>query len=291
MAINLFDAYLQNSNGDVLTLTGREDKWKITSITGLNPPQAQVNTATVAGMDGALFNSSKLNTRNIVITLYLVGDIEANRQEVYFYARTKERCTFYFANNNRDVYIDGYIDNVECNLFNNGQMMQISIICPYPYFKALSEIVDNISKMQAAFTFPFSINYDDPVIFSFFDESYVGTIINDSDSECGLIIEMMFNAAVSSIMISNAEIDDEYMVLTYAFQDDDVVRVNTTKGEKSITLTRDGETINIFSALEKGSTFFQLKQGVNYFTFSTDSGSNDTDVIVKLIHNTVYRGV
>lgn len=290
MATNLYDASIQNSNGDILTLTGQEDKWKITSITGLNPPQAQINTSTVAGMDGALFNSSRLNTRNIVITLYLQGDIEANRQEVYFYARTKEFCTFYFANQNREVYIDAYVDNVECNLFANGELMQISLLCPYPYFKALAELINDLSKLQAAFMFPFSIDYDDPIAFGYYDPGYVGEIVNISDSAVGMIIRLTFADAVSSITIVNTD-TNETMGLTYDFIANDIVTINTNQGQKAITLTRNSQDINIFSSIVKGSTFFQLKQGYNHFTFNVDEDANDTDVKVELIHSNIYRGV
>ncbi len=286
----MYKAHLQNSDGDILTLTGQEHKWKLTSITGLNPPQAQVNTATVAGMDGALFNSSRLNTRNIVITLYLVGDIEANRQEIYFYARTKEKCTFYFSNENRNVYIDGYVDNVECLLFSNSEFVQISVICPYPYFQALQEIVNDLSKLQGAFTFPFSINYDAPISFGFYDPGYVAEVMNMSDSESGMMIRIAFFDSVSSIDIVNTD-NNESIGLTGSFVDGDIIMIDTNKGHKSITLIRDGHEQNFFSHIVKGSTFLQLKQGYNHFTFNVDELANDTMVLVELIHSNIYRGV
>lgn len=286
----MYKAYLKNSGGDIISLTGQEHKWKVTNITGLNPPQAQINTAAVAGMDGALFNSSRLNTRNIVITLYLTGDIESNRQEIYFYARTKEKCTFYFSNENRDVYIDGYVDTVECLLFSNAEFIQISMICPDPYFQGLLEIIDDLSKLQGAFTFPFSINYDEPISFGFYDPGYVADVVNVSDSEAGMIIRIAFYENVSSISIVNVD-TNESMSLTGSFVDGDIVLIDTNKGHKSITLLRDGHEQNIFSWIVKGSTFLQMKQGYNHFTFNLDENADDTLVLVEMIHSSIYRGV
>ena len=41
----------------------------ITDIEGLGPVKATINTSEIATGDGALYNSAKLETRNIVMTL------------------------------------------------------------------------------------------------------------------------------------------------------------------------------------------------------------------------------
>ena len=67
--------------------------------------------------------------------------------------------------------------------------------------------------------------------------------------------------------------------------------INTNKGEKSVSLLSGGLTTNIFTAVAKGSTFFQLIQGDNYFTYLADSGASDGNVEVLFKHRTHYRGV
>ena len=91
----MYIAKIENSNGSILELTGNEENFQIVSITGLHPPEAQINVTTIAGLDGARFNSAKLNTRNLVITLRLNNNPEDNRHLLYKYFRTKEACTFY----------------------------------------------------------------------------------------------------------------------------------------------------------------------------------------------------
>ena len=103
----MFAAKIQNASGDVMTLTGKEPKYQIIDIQGLNPPAAQINTSTIVGMDGAVFNSSKLQTRNLVLTIKINGDVELNRLRLYSYFRTKEWCKFYYTNDSLEVTIDG----------------------------------------------------------------------------------------------------------------------------------------------------------------------------------------
>ena len=191
----MYKAEIENAGGEVLTLTGNEPSWQILSITGLNPPNAQVNVTNIAGLDGAKFNSSKLNTRNIVIMLKLNGNVEANRQLLYRYFRTKEACKFYFKNENRDVFIAGYVETVECDLFSNGEILQASIICPYPYFKSMAEIIADISNEVAGFVFPFSINIGEPIPFSMYISNKVTNVQNNSESETGIIKNLSADCA------------------------------------------------------------------------------------------------
>jgi phage-related protein len=273
-----------------LTLTGNEANYQVVSITGLNPPHAQVNTTSIAGLDGAKFNSAKLNTRNIVITLKLNGDVENNRHLLYMYFRTKEKCTFYYANNNLDVSIQGYVETVECNLFAMDEQMQISIVCPFPYFASIAEIITDISNETAAFHFPFAIDIGDPIPFSIYQSNRVTNVFNNSESETGVTIEVDIIDAVNSVKIINTN-SGEYLLLNYAFQAGDRITINTNKGQKSVSLLRNGTTQNIFSSVQKGSTFFQLAVGDNEFSYQIDNGASDNFAFIIFRFHNLFRGV
>lgn len=286
----MYTAKIQNANGNILTLTGNEAQWQVVSITGLNPAPAQVNTTSIAGLDGAKFNSAKLNTRNIVITLRFNGDVENTRHLMYMYFRTKEKCTFYYTNNNLDVSIQGYVETVECNLFARGEQMQISIICPFPYFASIDEVLADISNETGAFTFPFAIDIGSPVPFSIYQSNRVTNVFNNSESETGVTIEVDVLDAVDEIKIINTT-SGEYIDLEYYFHAGDRVTIVTTKGQKKVTLLRNGTTTNIFGAVQRGSTFFQLAVGDNEFAYQIDDGSMDEYVYITFRFNYLYRGV
>ena len=260
------------------------------SIKGLNPPKAQVNLSSIAGLDGSKFNSSKLGTRNIVIMLKLNGNVEQNRINLYQFFPTKENIKFYYKNGTRDVYIEGYVESVEVDLFSSKEQMQISIVCPQPYFKSVEEIVADISNVLAAFEFPFSINIGSPIPFSTFNRASVTNVVNDSESETGLIIDIDVLDSINSIVIRNTKNGDS-ISLSYAFQANDRVTINTNKGNKSITLLRNGVTYNIFNSLQSGSKFFQLDIGDNYFGYLIDNGAMNNAVYIVFHYYNTYRGV
>lgn len=286
----MFVAQIENSKHEILRLTQSESEFQIVSILGLNPPKAQINSSRVAGLDGSKFNSAKLEERNIVITLKLNGDIEKNRLKLYTYFNTKEWCKFYYKNGSRDVYIEGYVETTEVDLFTNNELMQISIICPNPYFKAMDMIVDDVSKVLANFKFPFSINVSSPITFSNLEIERVTDVFNDSESETGLIIEIEVFGPINKIVIRNTSTGDDFQI-NYAFQANDEITINTNKGQKSIVLKRGVEKRNIFASIGKNSKFFQLSTGDNYFSFLVDDGANDGLINIVFKHYTVYRGV
>lgn len=72
-----------------------ESGFIIKSVTGLGPGKANINTTEIATNDGSLFNSSRMPSRNIVISLaYMWKDsIEDVRQLSYKYFPIKEKLT------------------------------------------------------------------------------------------------------------------------------------------------------------------------------------------------------
>lgn len=287
----MFTANLENSRGNMITLTGNESDYQIISIQGLNPPSAHLNTSSVAGLDGAMFNSARLNTRNIVITAKINGDVEQNRQILYRYCPTKEKVRFYFTNNNRNVYIDGYVENVECDLFTNDERMQISIICPQPYFMDISDTEVNGSSVTGLFTFPFTIESDTPIPFSEYVLDNTIDLYNDSENEIGVIIDIDVEEDVSSILIRNTGTGDTF-TLSYAFEEGDHITIDTIKGQKSVTLLRNGIYSNLFSAMQRGSVFFQLAAGDNFFSYVVDGdASNNNSITIMFTFYKMYRGV
>lgn len=298
----MFVCKIENIKNKILRLTQNESKYQILSIDGLYPPNAQINTSTVAGMDGSKFNSSKLNERAITITIKICGDIEKNRIELYSYFNTKQWCKFYYKNDSRDVYIEGWTEAHNVPQFTNDEIAQITILCPNPYFKAIDEIITDASKVLEKFEFPFTFGdegatnddssdvTDAAIIFSEIDTNKITNVINNSESETGLIINVEFLKGVNKLLIKNTGNGQE-MIFNYNFLEDDKLIIDTNKGNKSITLIRNAEEINVFPALKKGSVFFQLEIGDNYFSYLADDGTNDDGIVVTFKHYTIYGGV
>ncbi|MCQ2270966.1 MAG: phage tail family protein [Bacteroidales bacterium] len=264
--------------------------YQILDIGGLNPPRVQINRSNIASLDGSKYNSSRVEERNIVISVKLCGDVEENRLNLYRLFTLKRECKLYYKNERRDVFISGYVESIECDYFTNKETVQISIVCPYPYFKDIDLVIDDITKVLRRFRFPFSIEHDDPIPFSEIEINRIVNIFNHGEDECGIIIDVTFIGSVNQLKLLNAGTGETF-VISHSFVSGDKLVINTNKGEKSAILTRDGVSSNMFSKVVRGSTFFVLRQGNNYFTYLADNGEHDSNVTITYKHYLIFGGV
>lgn len=263
----MFTAKIVNSAGQMLTLTNNEPYFQLFNITGIDPPNATVNLLNVATIDGTVFNSSKLQTRNIVLYLRINGNVETNRHTLYRYFRVKEPCTFYYKNDTVDVKIDGYVESVSVPMFTNSEVMQISILCPDPYFKSVGSYTTTLAADAQT------------------------KITTHSQSAVGMTITIGIRTTVSNIIIQNT-VTNKYIRFTNSqFYSGDTITINTRQGQKSIILTRSGVESNRIGDLAEGSTFLQLASGDNYFSYEGNSGAANQYMDVTVEYSDEYRGV
>lgn len=283
----MFTLKIQNTAGELFELTHNSPNYYVTSVQGLTPPPTNINTATAGIIDGTFFNSARVEQRNIVITVVLNGDIEANRQRLYKIFPRKTKCTVFFKNKYRDVKIEGYVETLEADLFTVREAVQISIICPRPYFQALSELYTELSKTLALFEFPFSIV--EPIPFSEILDTPLCTVNNIGDVECGTVIDIDVLAAVSGLTIVNTT-NNTYFKLNYTFANGDRVIINSNSGAMGVTLQRGGIITNLLNYVTQGSTWLKIMPGENNFTVTFDSGTSE-DVKIHFTTALLYGGV
>jgi len=128
----------------------------VTGIDGLGPGQADILLTDFASGDGAVFNSSRLPSRNIVLHLRLLDYpeiIEKTRQTVYKYFPIKKPIWLIFETDLRRVQIQGYVESNEPEIFSSVETLQISIICPSPYFQSLDDEITDFSGVTPEFEF------------------------------------------------------------------------------------------------------------------------------------------
>lgn len=293
----MYELRFENEKGETITLTGVEDKYQITNIEGLNPPEATIYRSEMPGKDGSKHMSSKLTERNIVLTIRINGKVEENRLNLYNYFKSKHYAKMYYSNASREVYAEGYVESVAVGLFDISENMQISIICSDPYFYSMKEIVSDISQVIGAFEFPFAFGADgmgDPTItddaieFSIYKKDALMVVVNEGEDETGMVIRLNFTGTVVNPTIYDTVTRDAF-ALRYIFYEGDEVTINTNPGEKRVTLLRDGDTINLINKLDRNSTWLTLEKGDNIFAYEAESGTSD--MLAVFTHRSKYQGV
>lgn len=284
----MFTLKIKNANGETFELTHNSENYLITDIQGLTRPQAAINTSTGGALDGTFFNSSRVEQRNLVITVELHGDIEANRQQLYSICSINKPCTIFFKNKNRDVQIIGYVETLEGDLFTSDEKMQISIICPRPYFEDLNAIYTELSETVRLFEFPFSIEESAPIPFSEIVDYPLCTVKNSGDVECGCKMAVEVIGSVTGLTIHNST-TQKFFGLNYSFTAGDTITIDTISGEMGVSLLRSGVVTNLLNYVTEGSTWIKLALGDNDFTFTTTTG--DDAVRVTFVSTNLYGRV
>ena len=306
----IYSIVVTNYLGDRIKLElGKPDVsgFLIKSITGLGPAKANVNTTEVSTNDGSLFNSARLSQRDIVLDMVFINtvygeSIEDLRQKSYKYFPLKKSVELTIETDNRYVKTTGYVESNEPNIFSSQEGTQISIICPDPYFYSAGEDGNNVTNFYSIdpmFEFPFSNeSLDEPLlVFGEIQIKTEGVITYHGDSEIGVMIYIHAIGPATNINIYNTETREVMRINTEKISSltgkgivasDDIV-INTAKGEKSITLIREGVSYNILNCLDKNTDWFTLVKGDNIFAFTADSGV--TNLQFRVENKVIYEGV
>lgn len=278
----------------------------IKEIDGLGPVKGNINTSELASFDGTVYNSSRLDERNIVLTLVFDDSsgmsIESIRQLTYKYFPIKKLLTFYIETDNRTAAATGYVESNEPNIFSDKEETKISILCPDPNFYSAGEDGTHIVTffgMTPLFEFPFENESlsEQLIEFGSIENKTENTVYYDGDLETGVIIRMHAIGSVGDITIYNTGTRERMFISASRIQEltgygivngDDII-ISTIRGDKYITLLRNGIYTNILNALDRGSNWFSLSKGDNIFAYVASFGPEYLQFRIE--SRTVYEGV
>ena len=276
----------------------------VTSIEGLGPVKATINTSALPTMDGDLYNSSRLNGRNITMSLRFLGspDIEASRYLSYKFFPIKRPLTLIIETDRRIVETTGYVESNEPSIFSKEEGTSISIICPDAYFYGHGSSYEStfvFSGITGGFTFAFEDNHTDSPTLTF-GEIKIGepqVMYYSGDAPTGINIKINVLGAATNIKIYNTISNKTLSIDTTALatiaggplRDGDLIEINTVKGSKYAILHRDGNIYNILSALGKNAQWLEMLQGDNIFAYTADTGA--VDLSVEISNKFLFEGV
>lgn len=276
----------------------------VKGITGLGPVKATVNTTEVPTDDGSLYNSARLNERNIVISLGFdwIPLIEDARHKTYQYFPLKKKLNLVFETDRRVVQTDGYVESNDPDIFSSSEGCSISIICPdpgfYPYgANAITRTPFYV--ITPLFEFPFeNESLTAPTLeFGNIEHNIVRSIWYDGDEEVGIKLILQALGVVKNVTFRNVETRESMQLDTnrlaqltgQGIVSGDEITISTVRGEKGVTLLRNGQTTNVLNCINRGADWFKLSKGENVFAYSAEEGQNNLQITIE--NKTIYAGV
>ena len=282
----MYKLTVTNPDNQTIELT-RNDQYSLINISGLTPSKASINYSNIVGSDNLIFNSAKMGTRNLILTILPESPVEKNRINLYNFFRIKQLVKIEYSNNSRNVAIEGYVESIEGSIFSRRQELRISIICLQPYFKDAVAMIEELSQILNLFEFPFAIE-EEGIPFSEIDKTYMKTVVNRGDVSCGMTILLQSTGTVKNPIIYDATNRTKFG-LNVTMNGGDLIRINTNHGQKSVALERNGVSTNIIGNIVSDSVWFQLDPGDTIFAYDADTGTSL--LIVTFIHSNMYGGV
>lgn len=297
----MFELRLENESGSVVDINDGVRYIVIPPVSGLTPPSASIFTSKSPNRKGAKYNGSTLAERNIVITVKILGDVEANRNALYAWVDTEQYTKIYYQNGTKNVYCEGYVQDCDIDLFTDNEVVSLAILCPEPYWRDMQEVVVDISSLLKQFTFPFAINhtrtveYSSPnpngttaittmnegVPLSTIKEDATTTVFN-AGAETGFQIAVRCKAVLRNFEMFDTSDTSRRFKINRSIPAGAMLVIDTDGSPKTCKVTNpDGTTENYMKYVGINPTWFTLKKGVNTFGYRADSGAAEAEVFVS----------
>lgn len=284
----MYSLKLENDSGNIVDINDGK-RYTVVAVSGLNPPSAALFTSKSPNRKGSKYNGSTLDERNIVITIKILGDIEANRNALYAWVDTEQYCKVYYKNGVKNVSCEGYVQDCPIDLFTDNEVVSVAIVCPDPYWRELQEISADISSIIKQFAFPFAIN-SAGIPLSTLRESTITSILN-AGAETGARIVVKCKDDIRNLVLYDAKDTTRVFRINTTIQAGEVVIIDTDASPKTCKLYKvDGTVENILRYVGANPTWFTIKRGINSFGFSLGSGAT-SDVEISIGYTNKYLGV
>ena len=274
-----------NSQGDVLSLPLEDmaNGYVLQGMDGLEPVKATLVSSSFANLDGAQYHSSRRESRNIKLQLgfdpnYLTNSVRLLRNQLYKFCmpKTEVKLRFYefdeFDSNivtqHHMVEITGRIESFESALFTKTPAVDISIVCFDPDF------IDPVSVIKTGVS---TAGLGETVI------TYSGTVEN------GIVFTIRPTRTLDGFTIYHRPADGTLRTLDFTspLLANDVLKISTVIGAKSVVRTRAGVDSSLLYGMSPQSNWLEFQPGDNRIRVYAVGAAVPYD----LVYTTKYGGL
>lgn len=268
----------------------------VVGASGLGPADGTINTVNFATSDGALFNSSRIKSRDIELNLKFLGsDIEAVRHRLLRYFRVKHPITLDFITDYRHTYITGHVEKNEIDIFSKNEGADITIVCPNPFFRLRDPAKGKNSVRFTTSTPSFEFEFQDPnadsptLIFGEMSSTGETIVVYEGDADASTIVDIQFLGPATGVKLYNTttqtriniDTNEIARLLGSTIRAGDRLSISSGVGDKYVRAYRDGTVYNALSALDKDSDWIFLTPGDNLITVRADTGIDNVSAIIS----------
>jgi phage-related protein len=286
-----------NEDGMEVRFTNTFTPWLLEDCDGIYSVTNTVSTSENTMTDGATYQGSTTQMRNIILTLrdHPKSNHQENRSLLYNVFKPKSAGTLnYLENVNTERRsIDYYVESIDIDAVNRARRATISLICPDPFFVAPNDITVTMAGWEPQFEWDHEF-LEDGEEFETRVEEKLKFIDNTSAADnIGMQIRIEAAGTVTNPSIYHVEQGEQITVGTsgkpLTLINGDILEITTGTNNKHVYLTHEGEKQEINEYLSENSEFIQIQKGTNTIGYSAESG--ETYMTVEISYRYRYLGV
>lgn len=150
----------------------------LTEIEGMGPVKSTIQTTDISSGNGSRYNSARIDERDITVHIMFYEtdefvSIEELRHKTYQYFPCKQKVKLIMTTDERVLWIEGYVEDNDPDIWSKREDTKISIVCPDPFFRDLTDTKLIFNGVEPLFEFPFHSDFYEEYtsLFSFEFES------------------------------------------------------------------------------------------------------------------------
>lgn len=230
--------------------------------------------------DGSTVNKAKHPERQIIINIRVFN--ERQKQAVYdiFTTRKNGVLTYYPYDNGAAKQIDCEVTSVKPNGSAMPTVMQIVLLCTYPFWRSVDKHVALVNGTTNALEFPLEIPYKSTLAFGYIKSGNAAIFDYGGNVATGFTANILTSTAASIIRLTNFY-TNEYIEIRGNYDANSEFQICTEDGKQKILhrIAGEAEWEDITIDFAWGSTFFKIAPGTNRI-FVDAYGAELSDVTV-----------
>lgn len=243
----------------------------LASLDGFSSVTAEINSIKGYSQDGSTYNSTFLDSRQLVIGFSLLAD---SKEDLMLF-RDRVIRVFNPKLGEGELYYSyaGVERKIKCTPESVPKISLISrkrdcvgevvLIAHNPYFTDVDEKLIELTTWTGGLNFPlnlpFSLKQKGENIKNIYNDGHVDTPV-----------EIIFKGPAIDPRIEN-KTTGEFIQVNRELTSEDTLYITTEYGNKKVEIERNGVRDNAFNYINLNSTFFSLELGDNLIEYSTKS--------------------
>lgn len=269
-----------NENNISLEFAERFSPFLLLEAEGLYEFNVNVNMSDISMGNGAIYEGSNIEKRNIVLYVADYTKHWDRRNQLYQLFKPHSKGILIYTEDENSRQIEYYVESVLVESIERVRKATVSLLCPDPFFSDLFDVDVIMNGWKSNFEFPHQFIVEKEQ-FGIRINKQIETINNDSIDDLGMEIIIRANGEITNPSLRDIYKGTFIKVGTISrplnMKLDDVLIINTCNNAKNVYL--NDRKINNF--LDEDSTFLQLSTEDNVLRYDADSGVENMLVTIR----------